>query len=98
MNSKVGYSVLVIDMAHYQEPESERVITGFSTKEEAIAYARNRVRDSLAELRKPDQSPEELRRLWTIFGEDACVPGEDYTASNELDSLMESLETCRRQS
>ena len=84
------YSVLIIDMAHYQEPDSEKVITGFVTEEEAIVYARRRVRDSLTELRKPNQSKEELRQLWAIYGEDALVIGTGYTVSDELDILLES--------
>ena len=83
------YSVLIIDMAHYQESESESTISGFATEEEAIAFARRRVRASLAELRKPNQSKEELRQLWSIYGEDALVIGTGYAASNELDALME---------
>jgi hypothetical protein len=83
------YSVLIIYMAHYQEPESESTIGGFATAEEAIAYARRRVRTSLAELRKPNQSKEELRHLWAIYGEDALVVGAGYAASHELDTLLE---------
>lgn len=83
------YSVLIIDMAHYREPDGESTISGFATEEEAIDYARRRVRDSLAELRKPNQSKEELRQLWAIYGEDVWVVGAGYAASDELDTLLE---------
>jgi hypothetical protein len=85
----VGYSVLVIDMAHY-DAESERTVGGFETFEAAKAYARQVVRRSLEELRAPNQSAEELRRLWHVFGEDAVVVGgeERYAGSHDLDHFI----------
>lgn len=84
-----GFSVLVIDMAHYAA-EEDTVVRGFPSFEAAKEYARRRVRDSVEELRAPGQSRAELRRLWLIFGEDALVTGgeERYTASHELDYFI----------
>ena len=84
-----GFSVLVIDMAHYDAGE-ETVVRGFPTFEAAKEYARRRVRDSVEELRAPGQSRAELRRLWHIFGEDALVTGgeERYAGSHELDYFI----------
>jgi hypothetical protein len=87
------YSVLIIDMAHYDADEDRRV-GGFRTFEEAKAYARNHVRSSVEELRAPNQSPADLRRLWHMFGEDATVVGgeERYAGSHELDYFIANLQ------
>lgn len=83
------FQVLVMDMAHYADEEGEMMVSGFSTREEAIDYARRRVRHSIEELRKPNQSIEELKRLWFLFGEDVLVPGEAaYHASDDLDYFL----------
>ena len=89
-----SYSVLIIDMFHY-DPEEDYVISGFPTFELAKEFARRWVRDSVEELRKPGQSPEELRRLWYTFGEDASVlQGEPhYAGSHELDFFIEHTAT-----
>ncbi len=86
-----SYSVLIIDMRHYQETGSKETIEGFPTLELAKEFARRRVRDSLEELRKPYQSADDLRSSWSMFGEDAIVLGEDrYAGSNELDSFIDN--------
>jgi hypothetical protein len=80
-----SFQVLIMDMAHYADGESELLISGFPNREEAIAYARRRVRDSIEELRKARQSSEELRRLWLLFGEDALVIGDPaYSTASDL--------------
>jgi hypothetical protein len=87
--SSASFQVVLMDMSHYADEESEITISGFPTKEEAIDYARRRVRDSIEELRKPNQSQTELRQLWFLFGEDALVPGDPaYHASNDLDDFL----------
>jgi hypothetical protein len=83
-SSSQTFSVLVIDMAHYREEGSDMLIGGFLTRVEAIEYARCRVRSSVEELRKANQTAEELRKLWTLYGEDAMVIGADYSGSSEL--------------
>jgi hypothetical protein len=88
-SSPPSFQVLVIDMSHYADEESEMTVSGFPTREEAIDYARLRLRSSMEELRKPDQSTEDLKRLWFLFGEDALVPGDPaYHASSELDYFL----------
>jgi hypothetical protein len=87
-SSPKSISVLVIDMSHYQEAGSEMLISGFVAREEAIEYARRRVRASLEELRTANQTPEALRRLWAIYGEEAIVVGANYSASSELDHFI----------
>ncbi|HYY93876.1 MAG TPA: hypothetical protein VE713_05120 [Pyrinomonadaceae bacterium] len=86
-----SYSVLIIDMAHYMDEEEERTVGGFPDFEAAKAYARNRVRSAVEELRAPGQSPADLRRLWFMFGEDAVVVGgeESYRGSQDLDEFIE---------
>ncbi|MEW6128712.1 MAG: hypothetical protein AB1757_16855 [Acidobacteriota bacterium] len=84
-----SYAVLIIDMAHYRETESELLISGFPSREEAIEYARRRLRSSVEELRAMNQSAAELRRLWSIYGEDAMVIEEaGYKGSSELDFFI----------
>jgi hypothetical protein len=84
-----GFDVLIIDMAHYDTSENY-VVRGFPTFELAREYARRRVRDSVEELRAANQSKEELRRLWHVFGEDATVIGGEtrYAGSHELDFFI----------
>ena len=88
----MSYVVIVCDMFHFaSDPEHEIEVPGFPTREVAIEYARRRVRSSLEELRKPGQSPEELRRLWYIFGEDCRVVGPEgvvYRAFSELEHFI----------
>ena len=83
-----NFSVLIIDMSHYSEAGSELLISGFPTKEAAIEYARRRVRASVEELRSPNQTGEELRKLWAIYGEDAVVIGGNYSGSSALDDFI----------
>jgi nucleotide-binding universal stress UspA family protein len=91
--AKTTYSVLIIDMAHYQDPDSEHTVEGFATMEEARAFARNRVRSSVEELRSEGQSHEELRKLWSIYGEDAIVIGGGYAGASELDYFIDHPES-----
>jgi hypothetical protein len=83
------YTVVIIDNAHYMEPETERAVDGFATLDEAIAFARNRVRSSVEELRSPGISKIDLRKLWLIYGENAFVIGGHYSGSDEVDYFIE---------
>lgn len=83
------YSVSIIEMARYQDGDGSYTISGFPTFEIAREFARRWVRDSIEELRRPALSPEELRRVWFLFGEDAVVIGDEYFAgSQELDFFI----------
>jgi hypothetical protein len=84
-----SFQVLVMEMSHYADDDGESTVSGFPNREEAIEYARRRLRDSLEELRKANQSVAELKRLWLLFGEDALVPSDPaYSASSELDFFL----------
>jgi hypothetical protein len=85
-----SYSVLIIDMRHY-DPEEDYLVRAFPTFELAKEFARRRVRDSVEELRGTGRTREELRRQWFAFGEDASViQGEPhYAGSQELDFFIE---------
>lgn len=91
MNST--YSVLILDMFHYQDPEHEYQIDGFPTLELAREFARRWVRDSVEEFRQPNQDEKSLRELWYTFGEDAMVIGGDYAGSLELDFFIKHVAT-----
>ena len=83
-----GFSVLIIDNAHYMEPETERVVDGFATLDEAIAFAKKRVRASVEELRSPGISKTDLRKLWLIYGENAIVIGGNYSGADDVDYFI----------
>jgi hypothetical protein len=86
---KQDYSVLISDMSY--DAEKDFVVEGFPTIELATEFARRRVRDSVEELRGLNQTKEEVRRLWHMFGEDASVVGGEphYAGSHELDYFIE---------
>ncbi|MBX3498199.1 MAG: hypothetical protein KF889_02050 [Alphaproteobacteria bacterium] len=88
------WSVVRVDMAHYQTPESEREVGRYGSPWTAREAAREILRRSLIDLRGQCQSDADLSRLWWIYGEDAFVHGPDGTswrASNELDSIIAAL-------
>ena len=89
MSTGEGYSVLIIDMSY--DSEKDFVVGGFPTVELANEFARRWVRDSVEEMRAVDQTREDLRRLWYMFGEDASVLGGEphYTGSHELDFFID---------
>lgn len=70
------WSVLVFDMARTGEPDGERRVPGFDSIDKARAYAEARMRSSVEELRSEDASPDAIRRMWFIYGEDCIVLGE----------------------
>ncbi|HLL14252.1 MAG TPA: hypothetical protein VK388_04170 [Pyrinomonadaceae bacterium] len=84
-----NYSVLIIDMSY--DDEKNFVVQGFPTVQLANEFARRWVRDSVEELREPNQIKEDLRRLWHMFGQDASVLGGEphYAGSHELDYFIE---------
>jgi len=84
-----AYSVLIIDMSY--DAGKDFVVKGFPSVEMANEFARRRVRDSVEELRGLNQTKEEVRRLWHMFGEDASVVGGEphYAGSHELDYFIE---------
>ncbi len=90
---KKEYSVRIIEMAHAQDPENERDYEGFPTPELAREFARRWVRDSVEELRTPEQAAGELRTLWFVFGEDALTDG--YKGSDDLVYFIEHPATRR---
>lgn len=83
------WSVLVIDMFHYMDPEDgERLVTGFLHPEDAIEYARRRTRSSVEECRPSASDPAALRRAWFMFGEDCIALGTGYKGFAELDEFI----------
>ncbi len=91
-NQSKTYSVLIIDNFHF-EPEEDYTIDGFPTLELAIEYARRIVRASIEHHRKPNQTKEELKTLWHLFGENAIVLGDDFKGSLELDFYIDNPAT-----
>lgn len=87
-DASTGYDVLVFDMAHTGDDDAERLIRGFPTLDAAEAYAQARVRASVEELREPDMPPDDLKRLWYMYGEDCSVIGGSYRGSEQLMSYI----------
>lgn len=83
------YSIRIVENSHFDDSEGIYLIEGFATFSLAAEFARRWVRDSLEELRRPNQSQDELRKLWFLFGEDAVVVGNHYSGSAELDFFIE---------
>lgn len=85
-----SYTVFVIDMSY--DSEKDFSISGFPNVELASEFARRWVRDSVEELRGEDQTREQLRRMWHMFGQDATVHGDGnphYAGSHELDYFID---------
>jgi hypothetical protein len=83
------WSVLVIDMFHYMDPEDgERVVTGFLNPEDAIEYARRRTRSSVEESRPNAPEAAAFRTAWFMFGEDCIALGTGYKGFAELDQFI----------
>lgn len=88
------WSVVRIDMAHYQTAEGEREVGRYTSFEAAQKVARDILRRSLLDLRGMNQSVATLNKLWWIYGEDAFVHGPDgrsWRASLELDLTIASV-------
>jgi hypothetical protein len=79
------WSVLVIDMFAYMDSGSEFTVSGFQRPEDAIEYARRRVRSSVEEMRPTASDAEGIRSQWFMFGEDCVVIGGGYKGLDELD-------------
>lgn len=83
------WSVLVIDMYHYMDPEEgERLVTSFLTPEGAIEYARRRTRSSVEESRPGASDAAALRSAWLMFGEDCIALGTGYKGFAELEEFI----------
>ncbi len=63
-------------MFNYMDDEGAMLVDGFPSAEFAKEYVQRRMRDSVEELRAADQSREELKELWFVFGEDSLVVGD----------------------
>lgn len=83
-----GYTVQVVDMSKFGEPDGEQLVQGFTSAEHAEEYAVRRVRASLEELRAANQDPDELRRLWFLFGQDALVVETEFSGSMAMDRYL----------
>lgn len=83
------WSVLVIDMFHYMDPEDgERLVAGFLNPEDAIEYARRRTRSSVEECRPSASDAAALRTAWFMFGEDCIALDIGYKGFAELDEFI----------
>ncbi|MBW2400845.1 MAG: hypothetical protein JRG80_16480 [Deltaproteobacteria bacterium] len=84
------WDVIIFDRYHHRDPDGEFLIEGFPNRELAREYATRRVRDSIEGCRTSDQSEEEIRKLWNLYGESACVVGDDGYP-NEIDTWLSKI-------
>jgi hypothetical protein len=82
MVGRKEYGVRVIDNFHRHDPDEWFEISGFATVAAAREYAIRRVRSSMEQFRKPDTTPDELRRAWASMGEEVIVEGESIGAEH----------------
>jgi hypothetical protein len=83
------WSVLVLDLFNYMAGEGgEYTVTGFQRPEEAIEYARRRLRSSVEEMRPSAADAEGIRNQWFMFGEDCIAIGTGYNGLAELDYFI----------
>ncbi len=88
--------MLILDRFHMGDSErGELTYDGFPTFKLAREFARRRVRDSLEELRKPDQNREELKRAWHAMGDNAVAIGGDKVGSDERSVFVDHPATSR---
>ncbi len=85
------YRVVVIDMFHTPDPDEDITYVGFPTAEDAAAFARARVRDSIETLRAEGKDGEDLRSSWFSFGEDAVT--DLFRGLDALDEFIASPAT-----
>ena len=89
MPEQKTYSVLVTDLFHYMDKEGATLVDGFSTWEDARAYARARTWSSVQELRTQGMGLDELKQRFLIFGETAMViGGQNYSAWDDIDYFI----------
>lgn len=94
-SDKPTFTVRITELSRApgDDEETGYSIRGFPSLETAREFARRFVRDSLEELRAPNQTRDELRRLWFLFGEDASVEGTGHGGSSELDFFIDNPAT-----
>lgn len=86
------FSVHIIELSHSPGDDEDRTslaFHGFETAQQAQEFARRWLRDSLEELRRPNQSAAALRQAFFLFGESADVPEIGYSAISELDTFIQ---------
>jgi hypothetical protein len=79
------YTVVIREMSKHDSPESEWTVARFPTVELAEEFARRWLRDSLEELRAQNQTTEELKKQWTLFGDDVVIPEVGFVASKNIE-------------
>ncbi|TCJ41283.1 hypothetical protein [Parafrankia sp. BMG5.11] len=76
-----GYTVVVDDNSHYQDPDYRRVITGFATADEALQKCRSIVDACLAECAEPGDTADQILRGYQFYGDDPWIRGSDVRFS-----------------
>lgn len=67
------YHIIVRDNFHYQNPEEEYAIMGFTTETEALAKCQKIVEQDLRDHAKPGRSVKEIFNQYQMFGEDPYI-------------------------
>ena len=85
-----GWRVRILDLSGAAEEGITEEVGGFPDLEQANAFARAYVRDSLERCRAPGLSAKEVLDVWFAFGEDAQVidaGDEGWRSANELHDM-----------
>ncbi len=84
-----GWRVRILDLSGGAEEGITEEVGGFTTVEEANAFARAYVRDSVERCRQPGMAPHAVLAAWHAFGEDAEVPEADggWRSAPELEGF-----------
>ena len=76
----MSFLVMCGDFAHYQDPEEEWVVTGFTSAAVAQEYARRFIRAQIEDLRGQAESQAALKEMYFSWGEYAATEGFDSAA------------------
>lgn len=85
-SSSPAFIVHVIDMEYGTKQGHD--IAGFASLEAAREYAKRRTCDSVEVLRAVKSDADELRRMWSAYGEDCVVVDDDYRGANDLEFFI----------
>ena len=84
-----GWRVRILDLSGGAEEGITEEVAGFASIEEANAFARAYVRDSVEVCRAAGMAPHAVLAAWHAYGEDAEVPGAEggWRSAPELEGF-----------
>ncbi len=89
----MSYIVRVEENSHYGDKAERRTVGEYKDAEMARAMAMSIVNEDLDSLYQPGMTPEELYRLYTMFGRDAYIVTADESC--QFSAWNYASERCR---